>query len=54
MKEVVLFFPGTKWVGATGAMYPPLALIPIAGMLEEGGYKTEITDELLLGDENER
>lgn len=45
--DVVLFFPGSTFIGSIGNMYPPLSLLPIANVLREEGYDAEIIDTRL-------
>jgi len=42
--DVILVYPDKRWFGATEVMYPPLALMPLAGELEKEGYKARIVD----------
>jgi radical SAM superfamily enzyme YgiQ (UPF0313 family) len=45
--EVLLYFPGSTFIGSIGSLYPPLSLIPIGNVLRGEGYKAKIIDARL-------
>jgi len=44
MSEIILIYPGKQWMGSVTSPYPPLPLLPIAGILEKNGFKVKLID----------
>jgi radical SAM superfamily enzyme YgiQ (UPF0313 family) len=45
--EVILYFTGHTFIGSIGSMYPPLSVLPLAGILKKNGYNPRIVDTRL-------